>query len=427
MNLGNRHFCISLQWWHNLFKVRRSTLEQFILVPKEKVCVCLAFLGLLIAMLGSLNPWFMWPVNSKFPLLSSVFFLPALFIAMGRKNDTVFTRKDLLVAFFVFVIYEFYILVVNDRNVFGYVVGIFHILIVYVLFKLDQRYYDSLMTIACKGMALLMCVSIPCFILHLAGVSFPRYQTVFGENQYSFTSYYFFLVDNRSLYEIIPRFHSVFLEPGHLGTATIMLLLTQMGKWRKWYNVVLWFTTFMTFSLAAYVFGVALMILNLWVQRRKILVKLLVVVSLIASIGIGAVYYKDGNNMLHNLIMLRLEVDERTGEMAGNNRVTESFEKEFDSFMTSSDIWLGREMPKNDSGNSGYRVYIYENGICALVLVIMLYIIMYRGAKDRRAVMAVWCIAFLAFVVRGYPLWYSNFIPCMIAGYSTFNTKRERS
>ena len=267
-----------------------------------------------------------------------------------------------------------------------------------------------------------MCVAVPCFVLHLAGFPFPSSQAVFGENLYSFTNYYFFMVDNRTLYEIIPRFSSIFLEPGHLGTATIMLLLTQMGQWKRWYNVVLWVTTLMTFSLAAYVFAVAMLILNSWVQRRKILAKLLAVVCVIVSIGVGSIYYKDGDNMLYTLIMARLEIDERTGEMAGNNRVTEGFEKEFDSYMSSSDVWFGREMPKNDSGNSGYRVFIYENGICALLLVMLLYVLMYRGTRDTRAVVAAWCIVVLAFYVRGYPLWYSNLIPCMMAGYRIYKS-----
>lgn len=415
---------LSLERWHNLFRVRRSTLVQFVLIPKEKVCLYLTYVGLMLAMLGSLNPWFLWAVNSKYPLLSALFIIPAFLVAWGRKQDTIFTRKGLSLAFCVFVIYEFYLQFVNNHNIFGYVVALFHILTVYVLFKLNRNYYEAFMTLACKCMAFLMIVSFFCFALHFFGVSFPSRQMVFGENQYSYTSYYFFMVDNRTLYEIIPRFSSVFLEPGHLGTATIMLLLTQMGQWKKWYNVVLWVTTLMTFSLAAYVFAVAMLFLNSWVQRRKILAKFLAVVCVIVSIGVGAIYYKDGDNMLYTLIMARLEFDQRTGELVGNNRVTDGFEKEFDSFMSSSDVWFGRDMPKNDTGNSGYRVFIYENGLCALILVLVLYALVFRGARDKRSVIAAWSLVILAFYVRGYPLWYSNFIPCFMAGYRLFDVSQ---
>lgn len=30
-----------------------------------------------------------------------------------------------------------------------------------------------------------------------------------------------------------PAFQFCFLEPGHLGTATVLLLLAQMGKWKN--------------------------------------------------------------------------------------------------------------------------------------------------------------------------------------------------
>lgn len=416
---------LSLERWHNIFRVRRSTLVQFILIPKEKLCTYLTYVGLLLAMLGSLNPWFLWPVNNKYPLLSALFLIPALLVAWSRKQDTIFTRKGLFLALCIFVIYEFYIQLVNDQNIFGFIVALFHIQLVYVLFKLNRGYYEAFMTLACKFMALLLLVSFTCFTLHLFGFPFPSCQAVFGENQYSYTNYYFFMLDNRTLYEIIPRFSSVFLEPGHLGTATIMLLLTQMGRWRKWYNVILWIVTFVTFSLAAYVFAVALMVLNSWVQRRKILAKIIAIACLVASVGVGSIYYNKGDNMIHNLIMLRLEVDERTGDLSGNNRVTDSFKREYESFLSSSDLWFGRSMPKNDTGNSGYRVFIYDNGLCALFFVLVLYVLMYKGIRDKRSVIAAWSLAILAFYVRGYPLWYSNFIPCFMAGYRVFEVSQS--
>lgn len=419
MSWGDKFFQISLNQWNHFFRVRKSTLLQFILVPKDKLCIGLVFSGFLLAMLGSLNPWFLWSINTKFPLLASMLILPAIFIARSRCKDDIFTRKDLFIAFLIFFIYEFYLQSVNDKNINAYIVGVFNYPIVYALFKLDRRFYAPFMTVACKCMALMMCVSIPCFVLHLVGFSFPGHRAVFGDYFYIFTNYYFFMVDDRFVWDLIPRFSSVFLEPGHLGTATVMLLLTQMGKWKKWYNLVLWVTTLMTFSLAAYVYAVVLLVLNSWVHRRKIFVKLIMVVVVVVSAGVGSFYYNNGDNMLHNLIVLRLEVDD-AGKIAGDNRVTESFKREFDSFMTSSDIWFGREMPKSEFGNSGYRVFIYENGMCALFLVVMLYLFVYRGTQDKRAVFSAMSIVILAFVVRGYPLWYSNFIPCVLAGYNVF-------
>lgn len=422
MSLGDRLFCIRRVNLDYLFQIRKPHLS----FTKETVSLCLLYAGLLLACLGSLNPWFMWPIGNKFPILCAVLFIiPSLLVAGSMKVNTVYTRRDMYLAWVLFAVLIMFMQFANDRNINAYLVAAFQIPIFYALLCMDAKYLKTFSTLACKAMALLMCVSIPFFYLYLFGFRFPGRSAVFGENLYSFTNYYFFMIDDRFVWDIIPRFHSVFLEPGHLGTATVMLLLTQMGQWRKWYNVVLWFTTVITFSLAAYAFIVAMLFLNSWVHRRKIWAKVAVTVLLVAGIGIGARFYNNGDNLVNNLIMLRLEVDEKTGEMSGNNRVTASFEKEFDSFMTSSDIWFGREMPKGDQGNSGYRVFIYENGLISLLLVVCFYLLVFVKGPDSRAILASLTLVLLAFIVRGYPLWYSNFIPCMAAAYNCFKVQTE--
>lgn len=91
----------------------------------------------------------------------------------------------------------------------------------------------------------------------------------------------------------------------------------------------------------------------------------------LAAICIVAFYYNGGDNLIHDLILMRLEIED--GEMVGDNRVTDDFQMEFDDFLQSSDIFLGREMDWSTFGNSGFRVYIYENGLIGLLLVILLY------------------------------------------------------
>ena len=230
------------------------------------------------------------------------------------------------------------------------------------------------------------------------------------------------MIDQRSFLEIFPRFHSVFLEPGHLGSACVLLLLTQYGNWKKWYNIILLIATLMTFSLAAYVLLTITIFLNLWLQGKDVLYKLLTVVLMLTVVTIASFYYNNGNNLLHDLIILRLEVYD--GEMVGNNRTSEDFETEFDNYITSSDVLTGRDMPKDISGNSGYKVFIYENGFIGLVLVLLLYVSSMWYATNYKALIATYIIAVLAFIVRGYPLWYSNFIPLYIMAYMNKNEIR---
>ena len=166
----------------------------------------------------------------------------------------------------------------------------------------------------------------------------------------------------------------------------------------------------MTFSLAAYVLSVVVIFLNLWMRGKNIFKKALFVICCVAGTVIGSFFYNDGENLIHDLIVIRLEIDEEGG-LSGDNRVAGWFEDEYDSYLQSSDVFFGRDYDYSIPGNSGYRLYIYENGLIGLFLVILLYLTFLIKAIDKRVLWSVALIAVLCFWVRGYLLWYSVFIP----------------
>ena len=172
-----------------------------------------------------------------------------------------------------------------------------------------------------------------------------------------------------------------------------------------------------SFSLAAYAIIIALSFLNLWVQRKNLIGKFLVVTALMGGVAVSATFYNGGDNLINNLILARLEIDEKTGDIVGNNRVDVNFEKEFDKFIATSDAFFGRDMDKiaAGSGNSGYRVFIYKHGLVGMCLVILFYGFMFTDYRDIRHLLMCICISLLIFWIRGYPLWYSNFIPIFAA------------
>ena len=174
--------------------------------------------------------------------------------------------------------------------------------------------------------------------------------------------------------------------------------------------MVLLVATLMTFSLAAYVLLVVIVFLNLWIKGKHVVGKVLATVALIAAVVVGAFYYNRGDNLLHDLILIRLEISDE-GELSGDNRVAGWFESEYESYLQSSDIFFGRDYDTRITGNSGYRVFIYENGFVGLFLVIVFYLLSMMHTENRRVVISAFVIAILCFWVRGYPLWYSNFIP----------------
>lgn len=378
------------------------------LIKKETIVISCFEIGMLIAYWGSLNPWFLWPIGSLYIVPAAFFVLIAMFVS-STMHENIFSRTDYLLPLTAYIILGYYLLFVNSGNINAFIGSFFQIVVFMSLFMVDKQILFTLTSFLSKAMACLLIVSIPFYLLYLLGFTFPSTNAQYGDGLYTYTNFYFFLLDDRSIF-IFPRFHSVFLEPGHLGTATVLLLFAQCGYWRKWYNVILWIATLMTFSLAAYVLSVVVIFLNLWMRGKNIFKKALFVICCVAGTVIGSFFYNDGENLIHDLIVIRLEIDEEGG-LSGDNRVAGWFEDEYDSYLQSSDVFFGRDYDYSIPGNSGYRLYIYENGLIGLFLVILLYLTFLIKAIDKRVLWSVALIAVLCFWVRGYLLWYSVFIP----------------
>lgn len=403
----------------------RINREKLFLIQRERIATFFLFAGMLLVYMGSLHPWFLWPLGELYVMPAAMSIVLA--ILMDKTiSKPIFTRTEYIPPLLGYTALLYYQLLVNSANINGYIVQTFTIVVFYALFRMSLPKLHALVTFLCKVMALLLSVSMPFYFLHMFGFPLPSVNAVYGEDAlYSYTNYFFFLEDDRSLIFIISRFPSVFLEPGHLGTATVLLLLSQIGKWKRWYNIVLIIATFVTFSLAAYVLFVVIIVLASWVQRKQIMRKLLAFAILLSAVVGGSFVYNEGDNLVNRLILARLEVDD--GEMAGDNRVSDDFKTEYESFMQSSDILFGREMDKTTFGNSGYRVYIYENGIVGLILVIVFYGLAAARFKDWRSLVAAAVIATLCFIVRGYPLWFNVFIPLLATVYLPPPTNKKET
>lgn len=381
-----------------------------VIVSKESIVNVFFVIGMLVAYFCSLDPWFLWPLHSLYPVLASLFLFVALYISHTMEHP-LFDRQDWVYPVVMFVIANSYTLIKRDLNINGYISMLFSAAIFMSMFRIRRQLMEKTVQVITKLMACLLAVSIPFYFLYLFGFNLPSSNIVFGDYTYSFTNYYFFLLDDRAMFDIVPRFQSVFIEPSHLGIATTLLLFFQIGKWKKWYNLVLLFATFISFSLTAYVMLVVIVFLHLWIKRRNIIGKIIFIVTLITALVVGSFYYNDGDNLLNNLIVMRLEMED--GEMAGDNRVTEDFQNEFDEFVTSADIFIGRyfDREQNSFGNAGIKVFFYEYGLLGIFLVLFFYYLMFKGSKDPRLSWAGFIVAMLPFIVSAFPFWFNYLIP----------------
>ncbi len=403
---------------------KKVDLSRIVSVNKIQLALFFASLGFLLAFYTSLRVWFLWPFENIYSVISSLFLFLSYLLSNSCK-ERVFTRTDFLVPTIACAIVLIYNLLVNESVPLSYVVFVFQLFIFFMLFRLDKKYHVWLGTILCKSMAVILLLSLPMFLLYLMGFPLPS-RNAEWHNLYYFSNYYFFLISDANLLDLIPRFHSIFLEPGHMGTAIVLLLSTQIGRWNRWYHIIMLIALFMSFSLAAYVLLLIVVFLHLWIQRKKIFAKALGIVALVGAIVGGSFIYNEGNNMLNQLIVMRLEIN-RTGDgIEGDNRVSQNFKSEFDSFMQSSDIFFGREMDNTTFGNAGYRVYLYENGIIGFILVYLFYIVSMNKGIDRRTFYAMLFLSLVNFWIRAYPLWFGFYIPYYILAYidkDNFNLK----
>lgn len=397
----------------SLFKIRKIDIFK---IRKKDIARTFFHIGILIAYWGALMPWFIWKIEGVYFILSFMFIFMSMLISRTLESP-LFTRKDYHIPMMSYLILVVMMRIVNGNNINSYISLVFYSLIFLSLFSASITELKKLMKFLCKVMAILLAVSLFFFVLYILGFPLPNSPIAHEELMYSYTNYYFFLIDDRSFFVLIPRFHSVFMEPGHLGTAGTFLLLTQLGNWKKWYNVILLVSTILTFSLAAFVLLVMVMFANAWIRRKKILSKLLFLAGFLAIVTVSAIFYNDGDNLLNTLIIERLEVND--GKLAGDNRVTNTFEAAFNDFLQTDDILFGREyeLAEFGWGNAGYRVYIYDYGLVVLVLTIMFYILAVSSSKERRAIISMFVIAVASFWVRATPLSFYYFIPLYAFAY----------
>ncbi|MDY4410545.1 MAG: hypothetical protein SPE56_06965 [Prevotella sp.] len=409
----------------NLLTIRRPNLDRWLILhrgcisekllfSRERVGYGLMFFGVLISMFATIGVWFFWPIQSNFSFFAIV---PIALSWVISKNtgDSLYCPNSSRYAAIVFFAFQIYSAIVNKNNINFLVGGLLSSLIIFSVFSLKPEVRTRLARQFSVLMGCILIVSIPTWLLFVIGFPLPSFTIEPPNGLYTFDNYFFFLSGDNE-FEIMPRFQSIFLEPGHVGTMCALMLFTQVGNWRKWYNILMIVALLLSFSLAAYVLFVIIIFTSMWMKGKRIFLKLLSVAVLIVGVGIGSYFYNDGDNLVNQLILARLEMDD-TGKLAGDNRVTPQFEGQYDDFIKSDDILFGRDynIDKVGFGNSGYRVFIYNYGLVGVLLMVVFYLMMPVCSHWRRSVISMWILTIAIFWERATPNILYNIIPLFIA------------
>ncbi len=392
----------------------KPDLSRLFLIEKRSVALWLFYLGVIFAYFTTLTPWPLWPFHRYYMPIASLPILLGLALSL-RLQKPVFTRKDFLLPTLSMMLMLLTMAIGSGRNINGIFMVAFSSVVYFSIFKVNIPELRKLGDVIATIMAALMVVSIPMFILHLLGFPLPHTQASFGE-YYTFDNYRFFLVDHRFNWELIPRFHSIFLEPGHLGMACLTLLYAQAGKWDTWRCRILFLALFMTFSVAAYLCMVVMLFSVSWMKGKAVIGKILFLGGFFLALGVGSMFYNRGDNLFNQMIVSRVLLNE-DGEMEGNNRTTELFTKEYENTVASGDIIMGKgteELDKFGFGNSGYRVFIYSYGLISVFSLFVLFYGLLHTSANRRTNISFLLIHALSFWAHGYPHRFYFFVPLYI-------------
>ena len=412
-----------------LFLVSKPDVAKWMTISVRDIALWIYYFGILCAFFISLTPWPLWKL---YPYVGIVAFLPILCAYMMSRtlSSPIFTRKDFALPFVACTICVLSMALLGRKNIFGIIGDIFMLPVFLSLFTLNKEDLVRLGDMLSKVMGVLLLLSMLAYFFYILGFSLPHFHIAFPYGDYTYENYFFFLIDDRSAGIDIPRFHSIFLEPSHMSMACVALLLTQIGRWKKWYNFSILVAIVISFSLAGYIFLVVLYFASSWLRGKSIVKKVVLFASGLALIVILSLLYNGGDNMVNQLILQRLEVNE-DGKLAGDNRVTGMFDSVYKEFSHSEKLLYGEggiKMAKYaDGGNAGYKVFLYTYGLISLFFIIMFFFAICCTSSLMRQKITMLIVSFISFIPHGYPLIFYFFIPLYILLFTDFRHNQEGS
>lgn len=384
------------------------------LKKREQIDVFLSEMSLVllcIIMLYSMKIYIFWGKTYVVYLAISLFvFIRIQFIA--RKVS----RSNFISCFFCFLMYStldiFHLESIMDLIPYT----LRHVLLVWLVLLLTNAEKEQLVWLFTKIFVVIVGISLVSFTIHSLGVELP-YGTVKYEVNTSypdFKCYPFFLERNQP--GLISRFQSVFLEPGHLGMISSLLLYVNGYHLKRPATWILFLAIFASLSLAAYVLLLIGMVLRYVISGKRMLKRIfLSLIYILAIIVVGLFYYiYDPDAAFSQRIVERLDYDENKG-ISGNNRTNISFDTYYEQqFYKGVDCLFGvgsKEFNQSSwggnrgqGGNSSYKVFIVQYGLLGIFTLILFFSV-YTYLYKSRLLLGLLLLYATSFWQRPYALW----------------------
>lgn len=351
-------------------------------------------------MLCSMKPWFVWD-NPAILYILIIFFILTRLPFARRIN-----KKHCVLLILCFILYTVVdVPHINDAK--RFVEYIFrHFICTSLVILLLSEEKASLVKIFINFYAGVLLFSTIIYVLVILGMPIYSYQVSINDPYYSwgFSNSLFLILSITSF--PFPRFQSIFLEPGHLGMISSLMLYMIRYNMRSWQGIIIFLSSLLSMSLAAYM----LLFLGMVIYKLSFgnLLKTITFLLMILMTCTMA-YNFFPNSYFSQAILLRLEYDEDKG-FKGNNRISEDFEYYYNNkFYKTEHVLLGIggdniSTISGEGGNSSYKVFIVQYGILGLVVLSVFFfvIVWYSKSSFVRGLLLLYVASFWQ---RPYALW----------------------
>ena len=377
----------------------------------------LSIIILCVIMLYSMKPWFFW--NGTTAILYA---LILLFISVRLPFiKKTLKRKQFILCCLCLLMYSSVDLLDLVHPVFIIQYLFRNLLLVFfvILFSNDEK--RNLVRIFTKVYSVILFVSIIAYIFYLLDISIPytimRYE--YNTGYPSFKNYIFLIIRNET--EFFSRFQSIFLEPGHVGMISSLLLYVNQYNLKRISVFILFISVLISFSLAAYVLLILGMILYYLLKSKHYFRRVFCVSFFLCSaVVISVIFYVNNPDSVYSkLVVARLDYDEERG-ISGNNRTNSQIDYYNDkAFLQKNDAFLGigdeEFVRRFGSGNSSYKTFIVQNGIISLFFLFAFYcmLVYYCLSPVYVGLLILYAASFLQ---RPYALWEIELFLFMSAG-----------
>lgn len=280
-----------------------------------------------------------------------------------------------------------------------------------------DEYKEKILYYITKWYARLILFSL-CVYFVVSFVPIPGLNNLEFASGVAYGSFSNYIVYVKSLYNVAEggfiRFNGPFLEPGYVGMIGAFLLFANNFNFKKKESKIILLSVLFSMSLAGWMLAFIGYLLNLFYIGRIRMSRLVFSVLFIISFIYIGQSYNDGQNVINEAILSRLEYDEEKG-FSGNNRNSSAITA------LALEIWSGNTeillygYPKRtfqqyedyELIGSGFNHFLVYNGLVGVLLIFAFYIYTIITARDKKFALLFFIFVLFSFWQRSYALWFS--------------------